>query len=322
MFFYGNNETEDKSNQMGDDSMVHYPKLNRVFITERLKQKLNEIDNHTITTVIAPMGFGKTTAINWWARRPVKSNSNAIFLRQIIVTDSLSDFWVGFCRIFKGYPKLKEQLISLGYPKDMGAACLLAEILSDALLANENPLYLIIDDVHLLGNNTLRPILILLSRSLPENTHLLLLSRNQIFIEEERMRLGNLLCEIGVEDLRLEKQEVALYARHCQLEIETKALMSLAELTEGWISMIYLNFKSYIQSGQWPSNSSDIYTLIDQVLLEHLADHQKEFLVLICMADEFTAKQASYLWKNDNAKALIDSLSKNNAFITKNENGV
>lgn len=40
------------------------------------------------------------------------------------------------------------------------------------------------------------------------------------------------------------------------------------------------------------------------------------------MADEFTVKQASYLWHKDNTKELIDSLSKNNAFITKNESGV
>ena len=211
--------------------MVHYAKLNHIFITERLKHRLDEISKQPITTIIAPMGFGKTTAISWWAKREVKNHSNTTILRQMINTDSITDFWSGFYRVFKGYPKLKEQLISLGYPKDMGAASLLAEILSDALLANEDPLYLIIDDVHLLGDNTLRPILIFLSRSLPENIHLLLLSRNQIFNEEERMRLGNLLCEIGVEDLRIENQEVALYARHCQLDIETKDLMALAALS-------------------------------------------------------------------------------------------
>lgn len=302
--------------------MDNYHKLNHIFITKRLVNRLNEINSHPITTVIAPMGFGKTTAINWWAKRLVKSHFKAIVLRQIIVTDSLSDFWGGFCRAFKGYPKLKEQLISLGYPKDMVAVSVLSEILNDTLSSDQSPIYLIIDDLHLLGENTLTPILLFLSRSFPENVHMLLLSRNQIFNEEERMRLGNLLCEIGVEDLRLENQEVALYAKHCQLDIQNKDLMALAELSEGWISMIYLNFKSYIQNGQWLSNSSDIYTLIDQVLLEPLPESHKEFLVLIGMPDEFTVKQASYLWQNSNAKDLIDSLSKNNAFITKNENGI
>ncbi|WP_262428518.1 hypothetical protein [Paratissierella segnis] len=34
--------------------MIHYPRLNYIFITERLKYRLNEISNHPITTVIAP----------------------------------------------------------------------------------------------------------------------------------------------------------------------------------------------------------------------------------------------------------------------------
>ena len=302
--------------------MEVYPKLNHIYITERLKHRLKEINNHPITTIIAPMGFGKTTAINWWVKRETKSHSNAIILKQMIATDSITDFWSGFCRAFRGYPKLTEQLKALGYPKDMGAVSALSEILNDALSANESPLYLIIDDLHLLGENRLTPILLYLSRSLPENVHFLLLSRNQIFNEEKRMRLGNLLCEIGIEDLQLENQEVALYAKQCQLNVKTNELMALAELSEGWISMIYLNFKSYIQSGQWLSNSSDIFTIIEQVLLEPLPQQHKEFLILIGMADEFTVKQASYLWQKDNAKELIDTLSKNNAFITKNEGGI
>ncbi len=302
--------------------MGNHPKLNHIYITERLRHRLDEIGNHSITTVISPMGFGKTTAIDWWAKKKMKSHNGTIILKQMIVTDSITDFWSGFYRAFRGYPELTEQLKALGYPKDMVAISLLAEILNDALSKIEESLYLIIDDLHLLGENTLTSTLLFLSKALPENRHLILLSRNQIFNEEERMRLGNFLCEIGIEDLRLENQEVALYAKHCQLDVKNDDLMALAEFSEGWISMVYLNFKSYIQRGRWLSNSSDIFTLIDQVLLEPLPEQQREFLILIGMADEFTVKKASYLWQKGDAKDLIDTLSKNNAFITKNENGI
>lgn len=302
--------------------MGDYPRLNYIYITERLKHRLEEINNHPITTIIAPMGFGKTTAINWWVKREVRNHSNAIILRQTIDTNSITDFWSGFCRAFGNYPKLTENLQALGYPMDMGAVSVLSEILNDSLSANKSPLYLIIDDLHLLEEDRLTSILLFISRSLPYNVHFLLLSRNQIFNEEERMRLGNLLCEIEMEDLRLENQEVALYAKHCQLNVKMNELMALADLSEGWISMIYFNFKSYIQKGQWLSNSSDIFTLIEEVLLEPLPQEHKDFLILIGMADEFTIKQASYLWQKDNTKELLDSLSKNNAFITKNENGI
>jgi len=268
------------------------------------------------------MGFGKTTAVRWWAKHLPKSNPDAVILRQIIATDSTTDFWNGFCRAFKDYPELNEQMKVLGYPKDAGAVSVLAELLSDALHNSKSPLYFILDDLHILNQKSLTPMLLFLSRSLPDCVHMILLSRNQIFSEEERMRLGNLLCEIGMEDLRLTEQEVVLYARRCRLEALDDKLKTLAELSEGWISMIYLNFKSYAQNGRWLSSSSDIFTLIDQVLLEPLPQRQKEFLILIGMTDEFTEPQAAYLWQHEDAVILLNSLSKNNAFITKSENGI
>lgn len=302
--------------------MNHYPHLNDIFITERLKRRLDEIDKHPITTVIAPMGFGKTTALSWWAKRLSKIKSDAVILRQIIATDSATDFWNGFCRAFKNYPELNEQMKALGYPEDAGAVSVLAELLSDALYNRTSPLYYILDDLHILNQKSLTSMLLFLSRSLPDCVHIILLSRNQIFSEEGRMRLGNLLCEIGVEDLRLTEEEVILYAQRCRLKVLADELKTLAELSEGWISMIYLNFKSYVQSGRWLSSTSDIFTLIDQVLLEPLPERQKEFLILIGMTDEFTEPQAAYLWQQENAVNLLNALSKNNAFITKNESGI
>ena len=96
--------------------MVHYSRLNDIFITDRLKERLSEIGSHPVTTIIAPMGFGKTTAVNWWVKRLAKGEGEATVLRQMIVTDSATDFWNGFCRAFKGYPELTEELKALGYP--------------------------------------------------------------------------------------------------------------------------------------------------------------------------------------------------------------
>lgn len=302
--------------------MAYYPRLNNIFITERLKERLSEISNHPITTVTAPMGFGKTTAVNWWAKRLEKSRSEAVVLRQMIVTDSVTDFWSGFCRAFKGYPELIEQMKALGYPKDTPAMSLLSELLYDVLSGSPCPVYFIMDDLHLSEKSTVTPLLLLLSRNLPDCFHLILLSRNQIFNEEERMRLGNLNCEIGADDLRLSRKELATYAERCGLTASSEELDTLALQSEGWISMVYLNFKAYAQSGRWLSGSSDIFTLIHQVLLAPLPERQREFLILVGMTDEFTAKQAAYLWQQSDAQSLLDSLSKNNAFITRGEHGV
>lgn len=302
--------------------MSYYPHLNNIFISKRLKERLSEISSYPVTTIIAPMGFGKTTAVNWWTKHLRKGRGEGVVLRQMIVTDSATDFWSGFCRAFKGYPELAEQMKALGYPKDTSAISLLSEMLYDALSPSAYPIYIIMDDLHLLEKTTITPLILLLSRNLPDGVHFILLSRNQIFNEEERMRLGNMNCEIGADGLRMNRKDLAVYAGRCGLAASSEELDTLALQSEGWISMIYLNFKAYAQNGRWLSGSADIFTLIHQVLLAPLPERQREFLILLGMTDEFTAKLAAYLWQHPNAQDLLDSLSKNNAFITKNDNGI
>lgn len=302
--------------------MTYYPHLNDIFLTERLRRKLDEIKSHPVTTIIAPMGFGKTTAINWWSKRQVKKQEDTIILRQMITTDSMTDFWSGLCRALKGYPVLAEQIKVLGYPKDARSTSILAELLDDALSKSSNPIYYIIEDIYILQQKQLVPLLIFLSHSMPETVHIILVSRNQIFREEEKMRLGNLLCEITVKDLRLKYEEIDIYAKHCEIKASSDEIRDLAKSSEGWISMVYLNFKYYIENETWLSNSEDIFTLIDQVLLNPLPENNREFLILLGMSEEFTKEQAVYLWNDSDTVDLLESLTKNNAFITKNENGI
>lgn len=302
--------------------MDYYPHLNNIYITDRLKQQLSEIDRHLITTIIAPMGYGKTTAVRWWAKYQTKYNADAVILRQMIVTDSVTDFWSGFCRAFRSYPALAEQMKALGYPEDTRSMSMLAELLDDALEESGRQIHFVLDDLHILHQKHLVPLLMFLSRCLSDCVHIVLISRNQVFSEEERMRLGGGLGEITADDLKLNEPEVAAYAKHCGLAVSASDAKALSITSEGWISMLYLNFKAYVQSGRWLSGSVDIFTLIDQVLLAPLPERQREFLILNSVAEEFTMEQAAYLWEQPDTAKLLKFLSKSNAFITRNESGV
>lgn len=308
---------------MEEFTMTYYPHLNEIYISDRLKQRLSEIDHFFITTIIAPMGYGKTTAVGWWARHQAKYNADAVILRQMIISDSMTDFWSGFCRAIHNYPTLAEQVKTLGYPEDTRSMSMLAELLENVALEDSNhQIYYILDDIHILHRKHLVPLLLFLSRCLPDCIHIILISRNQIFSAEERMRLGGGLGEITVDDLRLNGLEVAAYAKRCGLAVHAVDVKALTIASEGWISMVYLNFKAYVQNGSWLSGSTDIFTLIDQVLLAPLPERQREFLILNGMADEFTEEQAAFLWKQPDTTKLLGFLSKNNAFITRNEIGV
>ena len=72
--------------------MNYYPHLNDIFISERLKRRLNEVNTYPITTVIAPMGFGKTTAMNWWSKRQKKVKPMPLFYVKLLLRTVLRIF--------------------------------------------------------------------------------------------------------------------------------------------------------------------------------------------------------------------------------------
>ena len=93
-------------------------------------------------------------------------------------------------------------------------------------------------------------------------------------------------------------------------------------MSEGWLSVIYLNFKAYEKNKKWLSVSSDIISLIKEVLLDPLDEERREFLILMSISDEFTKEQAAYLWEGHggDSEKLLNYHTKNNAFITKTDN--
>ena len=43
--------------------MDQHPSVNNLYLSERLQKMLAGVGSHTVTTVIAPMGYGKSTAL-------------------------------------------------------------------------------------------------------------------------------------------------------------------------------------------------------------------------------------------------------------------
>lgn len=291
-------------------------KLNTTYISEPLAEKLSHIAEYPVTAVVAPMGYGKTRAISWWAEQCRRQRPEAVILRQSLATESLTDFWRGFCRSLRPWPELKTEMEELGFPVDSQARGLMLELLWDALGAGRREIFYGIDDLHVLPDPALGELLLFLGERLPETVHLVLLSRNLIFHRADRLRLGARLLEIGAEDLRLSETGILEYARACGMELRRDAASFLAGSTEGWFSMVYLNLKAYQQQGRWPQSSTGIYPLIDEALFQPLRPRQRAFLVRLGLPDAFTDQEAAFLWPDGDAPELLAELTAQNAFIT------
>ena len=66
--------------------------LNTVYISERLQESLRPVSRCALTTVVAPMGYGKTTAVNWYLEERAKLEPVKI-IRVSVYSDNLAILW-------------------------------------------------------------------------------------------------------------------------------------------------------------------------------------------------------------------------------------
>ena len=292
--------------------------LNTVYISERLQESLRPISRCAMTTVVAPMGYGKTTAVNWYLSERAKAETPHI-IRISVYSDNLAIFWKSVQEAFAraGFGFLREYPC----PTDAAGGGLLVDDLCHTL-AGETPCYLFIDDFHLLTDKRAALFLCMLANRLPANVHLIVASRDRFLPAAEAVRLGAKVYQIGTEQLRLNHTELAVYAHRCGTELSDAQVESLLYSIEGWFSAVYLNLRTLSERGVLPSRHSDIYATFTAAMIDPLPEKQREFLAVMGLADEFTVEMAQYVTGDPDAGQVLSLLTEQNAFVTRLPDGV
>ena len=291
---------------------------NAIYISERLQESLRPISHCALTTVVAPMGYGKTTAINWYLSERAESEPLQV-IRISVYSDNLAIFWRSVQDAFDhaGFPFLR----AYPCPADDAAGSLLADDLCH-VLSGDVPLYLFIDDFHLLTDGRIAIFLCMLANRLPDNIHMIVASRDRFLPGEEALRLGRKLCRIGVEQLRLNHTELAVYAHRCGTELSDAQVESLLYSSEGWFSAVYLSLRTLSERGVLPSRHSDIYSTFTAAMIDPLPQKQREFLAVMGLADEFSAEMAQHITGDADAGQILSLLTEQNAFVARLPDGV
>ena len=292
--------------------------LNTIYISERLQENLKPISQSAFTAVTAPMGYGKTTAINWYLDKQSK-NKNSCVIRISIYSDNLSVFWQSVQKAF-AFAGL-DFLDNYSCPSDAASAGMLADELCYSL-SGQTSYYIFIDDFHLLGEPHVADFFCMLANRLPENIHLIVSGRNAFLSGKEILRLGKKLYQIHTRDLCLNRRELSVYTHRCGASLNEDQLNTLLYSSEGWFSAVYLNLCTFFESGHFPDHTSNIYDMFSSAMIAPLSDAQQEFLTVMGLADEFTVEMALFITGNPEAGQILSLMTRQNAFITPLPDGV
>ena len=285
--------------------------LNTIYISERLQESLRPVSHSTMTAIVAPMGYGKTTAVNWYLAERAKAEALHI-IRISVYSDNLAIFWKSTQDAFvrTGYDFLRDYIC----PTDASGGGLLVDDLCHEL-AGETPCYIFVDDFHLLTDQRVSTFLCMLANRLPANVHLIVASRDRFLPAAEAVRLGNRVYQIGTDQLRLNHTELNIYAHRCGADLSDAQVEALLYSSEGWFSAVYLNLRTLSERGALPDRNSDIYSTFTAAMIDPLSEKQQEFLAVMGLADEFTVEMARFVTGDSNAEKLLSVLTEQNAFV-------
>ena len=292
--------------------------LNTIYISERLQENLKPISQSAFTAVTAPMGYGKTTAINWYLDKQSKNGISCV-IRISIYSDNLSVFWQSVQKAF-AFAGL-DFLDNYSCPSDAASAGMLADELCYSL-SGQTSYYIFIDDFHLLGEPHVADFFCMLANRLPENIHLIVSGRNAFLSGKEILRLGKKLYQIHTRDLCLNRRELSVYTHRCGASLNEDQLNTLLYSSEGWFSAVYLNLCTFFESGHFPDHTSNIYDMFSSAMIAPLSDARQEFLTVMGLADEFTVEMALFITGNPEAGQILSLMTRQNAFITPLPDGV
>ena len=286
------------------------PDTGAIYISPRLRASLEPVGRCALTVVTAPMGYGKTTAVNWF----LGTQPPGCAIRISIYSDSLPALWQSGRRAFRdaGLTALE----GFECPGDPASAGLLADTLCRELRRQE-PWYVFLDDLHLMPDRRVAHFLCELAARLPDNVHLIAASRDKVLSGDQVLRLGGRLHRIGAGQLRLEGGELAAYAHWFGAALDREQLTELQQATEGWMAAVYLYLQALADRGTAPAETADIYDMFTAAMLRPLPPRRQKFLAVMGLADEFTGEMARFITKEPDTAEILSDLTAKNAFVTR-----
>ncbi|MBU5622434.1 HTH-type transcriptional regulator MalT, partial [Enterobacteriaceae bacterium S5_ASV_15] len=213
-------------------------RLDHTVVRERLLAKLSGAHNFRLALVTSPAGYGKTTLISQWAAGKSDlgwysldegDNQQERFASYLIA--AIQQATNGHC-VTSEVMVQKRQYASL--------SSLFSQLFIE-LAEWHRPLYVVIDDYHLITNPVIHESMRFFLRHQPENLTLVVLSRNLPQLGIANLRVRDQLLEIGSQQLAFTHQEAKQFF-DCRLTspIEASESSRLCDDVAGWATALQL----------------------------------------------------------------------------------
>lgn len=302
------------------------PNISQITPRIQLAGQLEKIPSKRITTVTAGGGYGKTTlalqAVNHlalktvWYRLDASDRDFNTFVSYLV--EGLQAYFPG------AGDRTLEHLDHAPFLRSQQEA-ILKVFLQEVEQTLSDDFLLVLDDYHTADpSEEIRNALQFLLENMPQQLHVILLSRSDPGLQLSRFRAANDIIDIRESDLAFTKSEIKhLFTRLSGINLKTSHLETLHRKTGGWVTGLILFY--HFAKDRDPEEIDHIlvdlkgtYRFIASYMEENIYNlltvPVQDFLCKTAILSRMNAKFCDELLDIDNSKEILHSLEQDHLF--------
>jgi len=302
------------------DPRFHAPATSPLDLRRHRLVDVLRLSEAPVVLVCAPAGFGKTSLLSSWA---AGSPDLAIaWLSLDRHDDDPGRLWssvLGALRATGRFPpdaRLHEMLA----PADRVDPAFVEEVLHEIASLGE-PLWLVLDDVHVLQHPRVIASLELLLGRAPSNLHLVLSGRTEPPVGLPRLRVLGALQELRAHDLSFTLEETAELVHRHEVGLSASDLSVLHARTDGWAAGLQIACMA-VAGGEEPGefvarfdgDDHEVAAYLLTEVMHGLPAATRRFMLRTSVCTELDVELAERLSDRMDAARVLDGLEQRNAF--------
>ncbi|MFG2064706.1 LuxR C-terminal-related transcriptional regulator [Micromonospora sp. NPDC048871] len=284
-----------------------------VVLRPRLARLLDEAVARPVTLLRAPAGWGKTTVLASWRQAVTQAGGAGPAWVSVEAGDDADRLWAYLAAALRS--SIEADPTATPIP-DRPPGPDELEVLAAALAAREQPVVLILDDLHRVTDPAAVTGLEFLLRHTDQRLRLVMAGRHGPPLAVQRLRLAGELTEIGREELAFTGDEIADLLTAHGAAVPVAAVRRLRQRTEGWpaalrIAALALRQQSDPQRwiDQLGADQPEIAGYLREEVLAGLAPQDRELLRRAAVADTVCVGLAGALTGNPAVEERLSALA-------------
>jgi LuxR family maltose regulon positive regulatory protein len=288
----------------------------------RLVEELKRATHRPVTLIAAPAGYGKTTAVTQW----LASASAPATVAWVSLDSSDNEpvrLWANIAKALDRAGCVIARDIP-GFVEAGGHDTLTAVLprIIDGIAGMSGDIAIVLDDLHVVRAAECNAQIDFLITHLPQQAHLILITRADPTLRLGRLRAAGQLSEIRADHLAFDVGEASSLLASDRIQLSSNGVQELMRRTEGWPAGLYLAVLSlagradpdeFVQ--HFSGNNRFIGDYLTEEVLSRESDEVRNFILDMSIMDRFSAPLCDHMTEQRQSAKILRNLQHTNLFL-------